>query len=307
MANRLAPRPFPLVSPNVPQRILLVEADPAALSRIRDIICRLSPHVDLVPALRLVDAMERLHERQFDAVLISLDAEQDAEFVKRVVERTDAPILVLTASENEPVALQAVQNGADDYLVKRSLDCDKLRRALRSAIARSAWRREIYVMSLIDDLTGLYNRRGFMTLGEQQLNIAHRTGTGVSLAFADLDGLKFINDHFGHGAGDRALRDTAMILKAAFHRESDLVARIGGDEFAVLWIANMHFSTEGVRTRLKIALDSYVASQKLPYRLSLSIGVCQYQRDFSHPLMEMLTEVDHLMYEEKHRARTNIA
>ena len=165
----------------------------------------------------------------------------------------------------------------------------------------------MYVLSLVDDLTGLYNRRGFMTLGEQQLTIAHRTGTGVNLAFADLDGLKFINDHFGHSEGDRALRDTAKILKAAFHRESDLVARIGGDEFAVLWIANMPFSTAAVRARLNSALDLYVASQELPYHLSLSIGVCQYQGGFSSPLMEMLTEVDQLMYEEKHRAKINIA
>jgi two-component system, cell cycle response regulator len=298
---------FPLVSPNTPQRILLVEADPDALLRIRHIICRLSPHVELVPAACPVDAVERLHERQFDAVLISLAADQDAECVKRVVEHTDAPILVLTSSENEPIAIEALRNGADDYLLKHSVDCDTLRRALQCATARSAWRREIYVLSLIDELTGLYNRRGFMTLGEQQLTIAHRTKTGVNLAFADLDALKFINDHFGHSAGDRALRDTAMILKAAFHRESDLVARIGGDEFVVLWIANVPFSTESVRIRLKSALDSYVASQKLPYRLSLSIGVCHYQHDFSHPLMEMLTEVDHLMYEEKHRAKTNIA
>src|SRR5207249_1279672 len=105
-----------------------------------------------------------------------------------------------------------------------------------------------------------------------------------NLAFADLDGLKFINDHFGHTAGDHALKYSARILKAAFHRESDLVARIGGDEFAVLWIANTPVVTDIVRARLKSVLDSYVASQKLPYDLSLSIGLCQYQRDFSCPL-----------------------
>jgi len=165
----------------------------------------------------------------------------------------------------------------------------------------------MYLTSLIDELTGLYNRRGFMILGEQQLTFARRARSGVNLAFADLDGLKFINDHFGHTAGDHALKYSARILKAAFHRESDLVARIGGDEFAVLWIANTPVVTDIVRARLKSVLDSYVASQKLPYDLSLSIGLCQYQRDFSCPLTEMLTEVDQRMYAEKHRTKTNIA
>ena len=89
-------------------------------------------------------------------------------------------------------------------------------------MARSNWKSEIYTLSVVDDLTGLYNRRGFMTLGEQQLNIARRTGTGVNLAFADLDGLKSINDNFGHGEGDHALKNVAMILNNTFQRESDL-------------------------------------------------------------------------------------
>ena len=306
MPSPLAPQPFPLLPANIPHRILLIEENPADLARLKEIIFGMSPGIDLMHAANFAQAIEGLGTRQFDAVLLSLNSEE-SEFVNRLVEHTDAPILVLTALENDAVALQALENGADDYLVKHSLDCDTLRHVLERAIARNVWRRQMYVLSLIDDLTGLYNRRGFMTLGEQQLMIAHRARTGVNLAFADLDALKFINDHFGHSAGDRALRDTAKILKAAFHRDSDLVARIGGDEFAVLWIANIPFSTDVVRARLKSALDSYVASQKLPYRLSISIGVCQYPRNFSSPLTEMLTQVDQRMYEEKHREKINIA
>jgi two-component system, cell cycle response regulator len=306
LANSLAPTPFPLLPAHISKRILLVEDDPVDLARLKEIILRIRPRVDLVHVAHFTDAFDKLHHRQFDAVLLSLRA-GESELVKRVGEQADAPIIVLADVENDPVALGSLQNGADDYLVKHSIDCDTLRHVLDCAIARNVWRRQMYVLSLVDELTGLYNRRGFMTLGEHQLTIAHRTGTGVNLAFADLDGLKFINDHFGHSAGDRALRDTAKTLKAAFHRESDLVARIGGDEFAVLWIANTPFSTDAVRARLKSALDLYVASQNLPYRLSLSIGVCQYQRGFANPLMEMLTEVDQRMYAEKHRAKINIA
>jgi len=306
MASPLVPRPFSLLPARVLQRILLVEDDPADLARLREIIFGMHSEVDLIYAARPADAIEEVDEREFDAVLLSLKAEE-ADFVKCLVEHTDAPILVLTNAENDPVALQALHHGADDHLVKHSLNTDTLRHVLQCAIARNVWRRQMYIASLIDELTGLYNRRGFMILGEQQLTFARRARSGVNLAFADLDGLKFINDHFGHTAGDQALNDTAKILKAAFHRESDLVARIGGDEFAILWLANTPVLTEVVRARLKNVLDSYVASQKLPYDLSLSIGLCQYQRDFSSPLTEMLTEVDQRMYTEKHRTKTNIA
>jgi diguanylate cyclase (GGDEF)-like protein len=306
MAKSLVPRPFSLLPARVLQRILLVEDDAAHLARLREIIFGMGLEVDLVHAADPVGAIDELDERQFDAVLLSLKT-NEADLVKCLVEHTDAPILVLTDAENDPDALQALHYGADDHLVKQSLDSDTLRHVLQCAIARNVWRCQMYATSLIDELTGLYNRRGFMILGERQLKIARRARSSVNLAFADLDGLKFINDHFGHTAGDQALNDMAKILKAAFHRDSDLVARIGGDEFAVLWIANTPILTEAVRARLKSVLDSYVASKDLPYELSLSVGLCQYQGDFSSPLAEMLTEVDQRMYAEKNRSRTNIA
>ena len=85
-------------------------------------------------------------------------------------------------------------------------------------------------MSLHDELTGLYNRRGFITLAEQQLKIADRMKTSILLLFGDLDGMKFINDTFGHQEGNQALIDTTNILKDTF-RGSDILARVGGDEF----------------------------------------------------------------------------
>jgi diguanylate cyclase (GGDEF)-like protein len=191
--------------------------------------------------------------------------------------------------------------------MKQDLNSQNLRRAFQYAIARSRSRHEIYNLSYIDELTGLYNRRAFMRLGEQQLSIARRAGKGVNLAFADLDALKFINDHFGHSEGDRVLTNVGKILKTTFHRDSDLVARIGGDEFAGLWIANTPLSIDVLRTRLKGALDSYRTSERPPYPLSLSIGVCQYQPDFTKPLTEMLSESDQRMYEDKRFSKNKIA
>jgi diguanylate cyclase (GGDEF)-like protein len=122
-----------------------------------------------------------------------------------------------------------------------------------------------------------------------------------------MDSLKFINDTFGHTEGDRALVSTAAILKGAFQRESDLIARIGGDEFAVLWIATPSSSIDALRVRLKAAIESHNASGTLPYPLSVSVGVCQYDSDFANPLTEMLSEGDRRMYEEKRRSKANVA
>src|SRR5207244_11941111 len=88
-------------------------------------------------------------------------------------------------------------------------------------------------MGLVDELTGLYNRRGFLTLATRDLRLARRGNETLLVAFADLDDLKSVNDTAGHAVGDRALRDTAGLLRQTF-RDSDLVARIGGAEYAVL-------------------------------------------------------------------------
>ncbi|HEY0971402.1 MAG TPA: two-component regulator propeller domain-containing protein [Gemmatimonadales bacterium] len=106
-------------------------------------------------------------------------------------------------------------------------------RALTRASARAAREEVLRTMSLRDDLTGLYNRRGLLTLAEQQVRVASRDRRGFVLLFADLDGLKGINDTHGHAAGDRAITDAAALLRETF-READIIARLGGDEFVVL-------------------------------------------------------------------------
>ena len=128
-------------------------------------------------------------------------------------------------------------------------------------------------MSLVDDLTGLYNRRGFLTLAEQELKMAKRTKRETFLLFADLDGLKEINDTFGHLEGDQALIDIARIFKKSF-REPDIPARIGGDEFVIL--AREGDSKVGPRIfteRLHKNILLFNEKKERGYKLSLSMGV----------------------------------
>src|SRR5262249_4055964 len=141
-----------------------------------------------------------------------------------------------------------------DYLVKGQVDGRMLRRALRFAIERQTVRLRLETESLSDELTGLHNRRGFLLLAEQQLKAARRHPMPFVLVFLDLDHLKFINDTFGHAEGDRALSQAAGIIRGCF-RNSDIVARIGGDEFVAMVLHATAADAERVRRRLIDALE----------------------------------------------------
>ena len=152
--------------------------------------------------------------------------------------------------------------------------------------------------SLVDELTGLYNRRRFLALGEHQLKIANRVKRRLSLLFIDLDGLKWINDNHGHTEGDQALIDTANVLRETF-RESDILARIGGDEFAVLVTETTGGGPEILTTRLQENLIAYNATGPRHYNLSVSIGVAHFDPEYPLSIHELLGQADGLMYEEK--------
>lgn len=157
---------------------------------------------------------------------------------------------------------------------------------------------QLHTMSLTDELTGLYNRRGFITLSGQQLKIAERTKKGMLLFFADLDRMKDINDTLGHQAGDMALVEVAAIFKEVF-RESDIIGRIGGDEFAVLAIDAADEAWEILTDRLQKTLDNYNRPEGRSYTLSLSIGTVHYNPERPCSLDELMAQADTLMYEKK--------
>lgn len=157
---------------------------------------------------------------------------------------------------------------------------------------------KLSLISFTDELTGLYNRRGFFALADRQLKVANREKRGIFLISSDLDDLKDINDTLGHMEGDAALSATANILKSSF-RESDIIARLGGDEFAIMATENPGVTVEILTSRLKANLDSCNAKGEKPYKLSLSIGISHY--DPAHPVTieELLSRADKLMYKDK--------
>ena len=165
---------------------------------------------------------------------------------------------------------------------------------------RKSLEEEIRALSLTDPLTNLYNRRGFLHLAEQQLKVAARLNKRVFLLYSDVDDLKRINDTFGHKEGDRVLADVATILRKSF-RDSDIVARIGGDEFVVLAMEAARVSSEVFTKRLQEKLDLYNSRPEVQgrYRLALSLGISTYDPELPSPIEDLLGRADGLMYEQK--------
>jgi diguanylate cyclase (GGDEF)-like protein/PAS domain S-box-containing protein len=157
---------------------------------------------------------------------------------------------------------------------------------------------ELRKLSLTDELTGLYNRRGFMTLADQQIKIAKRLKRELLFISTDLDDLKVINDTIGHRGGDQALVDTASILLETF-RDSDIIARIGGDEFVVLQIRIPDDSLSVSTDRLHEILAQHNSQSEKPYKLSLSLGSVVYNPADGKTLDQILEEADAKMYEQK--------
>jgi diguanylate cyclase (GGDEF)-like protein len=182
-----------------------------------------------------------------------------------------------------------------------TIDAQALRVAVHpavwSAVRHTIVERELRYLALTDDLTCLYNRRGFFAAATQQLKLAQRNGHSVLLFFCDVDNLKQINDSYGHREGDLALVRTADALEGAF-RDSDVLARLGGDEFAALALEASPQDEGVILHRLEESTrKSNVGESR--YVLSLSVGVARFDPQRAISLGELMEKADLDMYEQK--------
>lgn len=153
-------------------------------------------------------------------------------------------------------------------------------------------------LAVTDDLTGLYNRRGFALAAEQELKHAFRRKEELTLLFFDIDNLKMINDTFGHHEGDKVIKAAAMALRSIF-RESDIVARWGGDEFVVLALDVPNGRVPVLLKRLEKGLDQYNELNADSYALMFSMGIANYDSEKPFNLSEMVKIADKMMYKDK--------
>lgn len=255
---------------------------------------------------RLDTGLARLGLGGIDVVLLDLSLPDSRGFDTFEQVRTmapDVPIIVMSSHRDEDMAVTAVRNGAQDYLMKGQVTVESLARSIQYGVERHRLLDSFRGLSLMDDLTGLYNRRGFLSLGASHLRVAQRAGRRFVLVYADVDGLKEINDTFGHREGDVALVNAAEILRATF-RHSDVIARLGGDEFVVLAVEAGSHTGQHLLTRLQSHVDAFNAGSRLPYELSFSAGVAGY--DFTSPLSleQMLADADEALYTRKRGRRS---
>jgi diguanylate cyclase (GGDEF)-like protein len=182
-------------------------------------------------------------------------------------------------------------------------DLANARDLLRSDLARVQRDNEaLSHLAMRDELTGLFNRRGFFELAHTLLSTARITSKPVTLIFADLDGLKQINDTHGHEEGDVAIREAGRLLRDTF-RQDDIVSRIGGDEFVVLTRIHNLDSLPEIEKRLAKAFDDYNAACGKPYALGCSVGGYVIPVDSKETLEDVLAQADRLLYATKRRKR----
>ncbi|MFP4163993.1 MAG: diguanylate cyclase domain-containing protein [Chitinispirillaceae bacterium] len=182
------------------------------------------------------------------------------------------------------------------YLIKtrQSIE-DKLRFALEEL---ERYNEQLSNISQTDELTGLLNRRGFLNQARHTLSVSRRLKKNGMLFFADLDGLKKINDTYGHEEGDSAIQAVASILKRTF-RESDIVARLGGDEFTIFTVNTTLEMLENFQKRIGAYVDDYNASSDKPYDVSISIGAVPFSYTDVNDIESLMNQADILLYKQK--------
>jgi two-component system cell cycle response regulator len=283
--------------------VLVVSDQEDEARRLRELLDGAAPNQFEVTAAAPQASLARLARGGVDVVLLvmSLSARRGfTTFTQLRALAPAAPFLFLSDSDDERHGLEAVRAGAQDFLVKAHLDGPLLARALRHAIERNRLHAALLDLALVDELTGLYNRRGFLTLATRDLRLARRGDETLLVAFADLDDLKRVNDTSGHSMGDRALRDTALVLRQTF-RDSDLVARIGGDEYAMLVRHAAPESASVLGDRLQRHVREFNRRATRPYQLSLSLGFARHKASTLSSVAGLLERADRALYRDKRR------
>jgi diguanylate cyclase (GGDEF)-like protein len=265
-------------------RILLIEDNPRHAQLLREALGEVVPAVsglvpyDLTHVPGLAEGLERLSNQEFDVVLLDLSLPEapGLDALVRIRERhEDVPVIALTARGEDDLAIQSIQAGAQDFLQKGRITGELLTRAIRAAVHISNLQAALRSLSFIDGLTGLYNRRGFVTLGDPYIKRAQRQKGQFLIVSADVAGLKQINTIAGYDEGDRVLRAVAEILKKTF-RDSDLLARVEGGTFAAMAVDATTDKAPIIGTRVQYNVEEWNNRTIRRYQLKLNLGFTEF-------------------------------
>ena len=254
----------------------------------------------------VVDEQARIVDANPEAQrLFGWDRPPLGQFAAKVMNNWVSQAFLESVEESSTTEAESLKNGATVYyqLMISSLKNKQKNKIgyliiIHDITALKKAEKEMEKLSWGDDLTGLYNRRGFKILANQTINMAHRMNLNATLIFIDLDELKWINDFRGHAAGDQALIDTAQILKEVF-RSSDIIARVGGDEFVAMAIDSAENPSGKMLERLQEQLDIHNTWFGKDYVLSFSCGAAHYEWENPNSLEMLLEQADQAMYANK--------
>lgn len=284
-------------------KLLLVEDDPAdELLVSTQLDEAFGSTAGLSSVTTIADAIKALEASgAFDCILLDLglpDAErlEGLETLREVID--GEAVVVLSGVSDERLAVEALSAGAHDYLSKADASTQLLRRTILYAVERARIDRDLRRMALTDALTGLSNRAVFEGRLAQVVAGVERSAELACLAFIDLNGLKFVNDRWGHQRGDRLLRTAAQRVQGVV-RPSDTAARLGGDEFGVLAdrIPDIRAATE-IADRLATAISvAPIDLGGIRVSLAASVGIRMFGRGTS--AAEAMRDADLAMYEAK--------
>lgn len=311
-------------------KILIAEDDPVSC-RILTTNLKGWGH-EIVVTNNGVDALETL--QQDDAPLLAildwmmpgLTGVEICRQLRAANNESPTYIILLTALNLKENLLEGLEAGADDYLTK-PFDRHELRMRVQAGarivslqnnlrqrvleleeaiVERQMAEETLRSMSLMDHMTGLYNHRGFYNLAEHHAKITRRSRSKSLLIYADMDGLKEINDTMGHQAGSQGITAVAEVLRSTF-RECDIVARLGGDEFAILAPNVPRKESRKLIERLRSNLNAYNEAGYLPFQLSLSIGAVEIDHTYEFGIEDQMAKADAEMYREKRERRAQLA
>ena len=283
-------------------KVLLVE-DVIVIARLTEQMLKKSPtcRYTTVHKTRLADALAALQSDEFDVILLDLnlpDSRELATLTAIVEVAPHVPIIVLTATNSDKTGLRAVQLGAQDFLLKGDFNYLTLDRAILYASERHRLQHTIRQLAVLDELTGLYNRRGFNTLNPDILGKVRNSDARGFLCYFDLDRFKQINDELGHAKGDEALKEFAANLRSVF-RKDVLLVRLGGDEFVAMGLETTAGQAAESLQTLEIVLSVRNTQGSSGFNLLSSAGCFYFDRADTRPLEELSAAADAALYENK--------
>jgi two-component system cell cycle response regulator len=277
--------------------VLVVEDNPGDA----DLLIEMLRGFHVSVATRLSEALRLVHDRRFETIITDV-ALPDARGIDAVMRLQascpDAAIIAISSLDDDALAHQMIQLGAQDYLLKQTLARRPLLRSVTYARERKRAEQRLLQLAHYDQLTGLANRTSFYESTSRFATRARRMQQRLGVMLLDLDGFKMVNDSYGHDAGDILLQEVSHRMRQVF-REYDVVARLGGDEFAVLVS-----EVEGVeqlaiiaqRLLTTLSAPTWVADEEV--RITASIGIALFP-DSAESITELLKCADAAMYQAK--------